>query len=200
MQSLTDVDWSVLPPPHDDGRAAHLTGKRFPRLSIRSTSAESINIGALRGTTVLFVFPRIRSGNRPPSEKWEKTPGAKGCTPQACSFRDMYEVLRSRGVDHLYGLSAQPAAEQEEAVHRLHLPYDLLSDEKLRLAGTLRLPTFTFEGVRLFSRLTLIIRDGFIRHVFYPVFPPDANPQSVAQWLHEHASRLTRADDLSMSG
>jgi len=112
-------------------------------------------------------------------------PGARGCTPQSCAFRDHFNELRALGVDHLFGLSTQDTAYQREAAERLHLPFPLLSDEKLELASAMKLPTFETSGMTLLKRLTLVIESGTVRHVFYPVFPPDRSATDVVEWLSQ---------------
>jgi peroxiredoxin len=132
---------------------------------------------------VVFAYPRTgRPGIENP-EGWDFIPGARGCTPQSCAFRDLFDELKSLGVQRLFGLSTQHTDYQREAAERLHLPFPILSDEHFRLADALRLPTFSTAGMKLLKRLTLVISDGIIEHVFYPVFPPDKNAAEVAHWL-----------------
>ena len=183
MSSIATPDWSQLPAPHDDGAARHLPGLRVPSTPLRATGGSTIDLSSLTGLTVLYAYPRTGRPGEPNPDGWEAIPGARGCTPQTCAFRDHFAELRSLGVDHLYGLSTQDTAYQQEVVNRLHLPFPILSDESLALTHALRLPTFTTHGMTLLRRLTLVLRDGIIEHVFYPVFPPDQNAAEVAAWL-----------------
>jgi peroxiredoxin len=171
-----------LPVPTDDGAADHLPGIQIPSVSLSSTSGETVDLSALPGRTVVYCYPMTgRPGSDLPSG-WDEIPGARGCTPQSCSFRDHHAELRTLGA-RVFGLSTQDTDYQREATQRLHLPFALLSDEELAFADTLRLPTFEVEDMVLLKRLTLIIRDGRIEKVFYPVFPPDRSAQDVVGWL-----------------
>ena len=172
-----------LPVPVDDGACAHLTGVRLPALSLLSTGGRQIDLSQLAGCTVVYCYPRTGRPDREVPTGWNQIPGARGCTPQSCAFRDHYRELRDLGVGAVFGLSTQDSAYQREAAERLHLPFEILSDEQLEFARALRLPTFAIDGMTLFKRLTLIIRDGVIEKVFYPVFPPDANAEEVIFWL-----------------
>ena len=172
-----------LPVPQDDGACAHLAGSTLPAVALRSTGGESVDLSRLAGRTVVYCYPRTGRPDREPVPGWNEIPGARGCTPQSCAFRDHYQELKRAGAAQVYGLSAQDTAYQREAVGRLHLPFDLLSDERLELARALRLPTFEVAGVTLIKRLTLILDDGLVTKVFYPVFPPDANAAEVERWL-----------------
>jgi peroxiredoxin len=181
--SIETPDWSMIPAPEDDGAARHLPGLRVPSIALAATDGTAVDLSALPGRTVVYVYPLTgRPGGENPVG-WDMIPGARGCTPQSCAFRDHFAELRARGVDHLFGLSTQDSAYQREAAARLHLPFPLLSDAPLALARALRLPTFETSGMTLLKRLTLIVRDGTIEHVFYPVFPPDRNAGAVLAWL-----------------
>jgi peroxiredoxin len=184
MSSQVDTpDWSKIPAPTDDGAARHLTGMRVPSVSLPATDGTTVDLSALTGLVVVYAYPRTgRPGVENP-DGWDLIPGARGCTPQSCSFRDHFAELKSLGVDHLFGLSTQDSAYQAEAARRLHLPFPILSDEHLTLANAMRLPTFETSGLTLLKRLTLVIDSGLIEHVFYPVFPPDQNPGEVLAWL-----------------
>jgi peroxiredoxin len=171
-----------LPAPTDDGAADHLPGLRLPDLALPSTSGGEVLLSGLDARTILYLYPRTGEPDRPVPDGWDLIPGARGCTPEACGFRDHHADLKAVGAD-VYGLSSQSTDYQREAATRLHLPFALLSDERLQLADALRLPTFTFAGMRLFSRLTLVVRGGVIEHVFYPVFPPDRHAADVLAWL-----------------
>jgi peroxiredoxin len=172
-----------LPVPVDDGGADHLEGAGVPALSLPSTAGEEINLGsAAARTLVLYLYPRTGRPGEPLPAGWDEIPGARGCTPQSCAFRDHFAELGSLGADVL-GLSAQTLADQKEFAGRVRLPYPILSDSELELAAALRLPTFEVAGMRLYRRLTMIARDGRIEKVFYPVFPPDRNAADVVSWL-----------------
>ena len=183
MSSIEIPDWSSLPPPVDDGAASHLAGMRIPRLSLTATDGSQVDLSSLAGLIVVYAFPRTGRPGVPNPPGWDLLPGARGCTPQTCAFRDHFAELQSLGVSHLFGLSTQSTAYQQEAVIRLHLPFPFLSDESLHLASALRLPTFQTNGMTLLKRLTIIIQDAIIQHVFYPVFPPDQNAGQVVEWL-----------------
>lgn len=175
-----------LPAPQDDGAAAHLIGLPMPGIELPATSRELVNLAAARAARrVVYVYPRTGRPGMPLPDGWDLIPGARGCTPEACSFRDHHAELAALDAE-LFGLSSQTSAYQAEAVERLHLPFALLSDERLELASALRLPTFDVEGERLYRRLTLVLRAGRIEHVFYPVFPPDQHAEEVRAWLAEH--------------
>ena len=172
-----------LPVPVDDGACAHLTGLRLPSLSLLSTGGGRVDLSQLAGRTVVYCYPRTGHPDREVPRGWDQIPGARGCTPQSCAFRDHYRELRGLGAGAVFGLSTQDSAYQREAAERLHLPFEILSDERLEFARALRLPTFVVDGMTLIKRLTLVIRDGVIEKVFYPVFPPDANAGEIASWL-----------------
>jgi len=172
-----------LPIPQDDGACNHLTGMKLPALALASTRGRSVDLSTLAGTSVVYIYPRTGRPDQELPTGWNAIPGARGCTPQSCAFRDHYQELKALGVTELFGLSTQGTAYQQEAAERLHLPFELLSDEKLEFAQTLRLPMFEVDGMKLIKRITLIARDGAIAKVFYPVFPPDRNAFEVIEWL-----------------
>jgi peroxiredoxin len=174
---------SDLPVPADDGAADHLAGLRLPDLALPATDGASVNLSQLRGRSVVYAYPRTGEPGKPLPDGWDAIPGARGCTPQSCAFRDHFAELEGLGVAQLYGLSTQDSAYQREAVERLHLPFAILSDADLGFARALRLPTFRVAGMTLLKRLTLVIDDGVITKVFYPVFPPDKSPEEVISWL-----------------
>lgn len=172
-----------LPVPVDDGAADHLEGSELPAVSLRSTSGNATELRtAAAGTLVLYVYPRTGRPGEALPEGWDDIPGARGCTPQSCAFRDHFGELRELGADVL-GMSAQPLSDQVEFAERVGLPYPILSDAELELADALSLPTFDVAAMRLYRRLTLIARAGRIVKVFYPVFPPDRNAGDVVAWL-----------------
>lgn len=181
--SVEAPNWSAIPRPEDDGAASHLAGVRLPSIALAATDGTTVDLSSLPGLAVIFVYPRtgIPGIDNPPG--WDLIPGARGCTPQACSFRDHFAELKGLGVAHLFGLSTQETAYQCEVADRLHLPFAILSDGHFKLTEALRLPTFQTSGMRLLKRMALVIRDGIIEHVFYPVFPPDRNAGDVVAWL-----------------
>jgi len=155
----------------------------MPHVELFSTTGRTVELAALRpGRTVIYCYPMTGVPGQPLPDGWDFIPGARGCTPQACTFRDHHRELVALGA-HVFGLSTQTTDDQRELVRRLHLPFEILSDADLRLAAALRLPTFEIDGMRLIKRLTLIARDGAIEHVFYPVFPSDESASQVVQWL-----------------
>jgi len=172
-----------LPSPVDDGAADHLLGRRVPALTLPGTSGDPLDLSVLTGRTVVYAYPRTgRPDEAPLVEDWDTIPGARGCTPESCAFRDHHAALRAAGAG-VVGLSTQDPDYQREAATRLHLPYPLLSDADLALTRALDLPTFEAAGQVLLRRLTLLVRDGVVEHVWYPVFPPDSHPQEVLSWL-----------------
>ena len=184
QRDLLNVDWSAIPPPVDDGAAAHLKGAVLPHVALKATDAAMVDLSALKGRVVVFAFPRTGEPGKPALvDDWDMIPGARGCTPQTCSFRDLFKDLRSAGADHVFGLSTQDHAYQREMAERLHLPFTVLSDEQLALTRALDLPTMQVAGMTLIKRLALIVDDARIAHVFYPVFPPDTNGPDVLAWL-----------------
>jgi peroxiredoxin len=177
------TDYYSLPPdlpvPEDDGAADGLEGRELPDLELQSTGGEPVNLrDAAAGTLVLYVYPATGVPGRPMPEGWDDIPGARGCTPENCAFRDHARELAELGAT-VHGLSSQPLDEQREFVERLRMPYPLLNDSELRLAGELGLPTFEAGGSDLYKRLTLIARAGRIERVFYPIFPPDEHVNDV---------------------
>jgi peroxiredoxin len=172
-----------LPAPQDDGAARHLQGLTLPSLKLQATDGSEVDLAALVGRTVAYIYPRTGRPGQPLPDGWDAIPGARGCTPQSCSFRDHFAELRQLGVSHLYGISTQDTDYQREAAERLHLPFPLISDADLRFTEALRLPTFVVDGMTLIKRMVLVIDDGVIAKVFYPVFPPDESAGAVVAWL-----------------
>jgi peroxiredoxin len=179
-----------LPVPEDDGAADHLPGLALPSVTLPATGGGVGDTVALAGIgrprAVVYVYPMTGTPGVALPEGWDQTPGARGCTPESLGFRDRYDELTGLGVE-VFGLSSQEPAEQAEAASRLALPFRLLSDSGLVLAEHLGLPVFTAGGVVRYKRLTLVVRDGRIEHVFYPVFPPDRHAAEVVAWLRENA-------------
>jgi peroxiredoxin len=177
-----------LPAPQDDGAADHLPGLPMPDLTLDTSDGRAVNLAALGpGRTIIYLYPRTAQPGVELPPGWNDIPGARGCTPESCGFRDHYADLQAAGVEGVWGLSSQDADYQAEAVQRLHLPFGMLSDPHFALAHALNLPTFAAAGHhRLYSRLTLVVRDGVIGHVFYPVFPPDTHARQVLDWLRAH--------------
>ena len=172
-----------LPAPQDDGAARHLTGMRLPSLVLKATDGSQVDLSKLPGRTVIYIYPRTGVPGQPLPEGWNEMPGARGCTPQSCGFRDHFSELKRLAVLRVFGLSTQDTNYQREAVDRLHLPFPVLSDERLELARAIELPTFKVAGMTLLKRMALVIDDGMISRVFYPVFPPDKNAEDVIAWL-----------------
>jgi peroxiredoxin len=184
---LMGVDWSRIPAPADDGAAAHLAGSALPALALPATDGTSVDLSALRGRVVLFAYPRTgRPGEIALVDDWDMIPGARGCTPHTCAFRDLFKDLTAAGARHVFGLSTQDTAYQREMVERLHVPFPVLSDSGLALTRALRLPAMEVAGQTLIKRLALVIDDAKIVQVFYPVFPPDRNAADVLAWLKAH--------------
>lgn len=176
-----------LPVPEDDGAADHLPNTRLPSVPLASTDGEQVDLATLSGTTVVYCYPMTGRPDRELPDGWDEIPGARGCTPQSCSFRDHHAQLRELGA-RVFGLSTQSTAYQKEAAERLRLPYPLLSDEGLAFADAVGLPTFEAGGAVLTKRLTMILEDGVVEKVFYPVFPPDEDAERVVGWLSDRVA------------
>ena len=175
-----------IPVPQDDGGARHLPGMKLPDLALPATSGGAVNLARLAGRTVLYLYPRtgVPGVDLPPG--WNDIPGARGCTPQSCGFRDRFAELKGLGVSHLFGLSTQDTDYQREAAERLHLPFAILSDAGLAFTRAMKLPTFIVAGMTLLKRMALVVDEGIVGKAFYPVFPPDQNAAEVVAWLREH--------------
>lgn len=184
MQNLGEPP-KDLPVPVDDGACDHLPGLALPALALPSTGGRSVRLDQLSGCVVIYCYPMTGRPGRALPDGWDQIPGARGCTPEACSFRDHYEELRALKAQ-VFGLSAQTTEDQREAATRLGLPFELLSDASFTFAEALRLPTFEVEGLRLIKRLTLVARNGRVTKHFYPVFPPDKHIDELLVWLQAH--------------
>lgn len=182
-----DVDFPLpddLPEPRDDGSADHLPDAAVPSVVLPATDGTSVDLADQSGRVVVYCYPKTGRPDRDViPDGWEEIPGARGCTPESCGFRDHYRELLQRGVNAVYGLSVQSTAYQREARDRLRLPFELLSDSSLELTRRLDLPTFEAGGEELIERLTLVLSDGRIEHAFYPIFPPDEHAEEVLNWL-----------------
>ncbi len=178
-------DWSTIPAPVDDGATAHLPGMKMPAVNLPATDGRTVDLASLPSRIVVYAYPRTGKPGIALLDGWDMIPGARGCTPQSCAFRDHYAELKALGVLEVFGLSTQSNDYQREAAERLHLPFAILSDDNMALTRALKLPTFETSGLTLLKRFTLIIKDGVIEHVFYPVFPPDRNADDVMAWLRK---------------
>jgi peroxiredoxin len=187
MKEQTDFPLPAdLPRPVDDGAANGLVGAAMPSVSLPSTSGRMIDLSIPHARRiVIFCYPKTGVPGRPLPDGWDSIPGARGCTPQACGFRDRYQEIIDLKAD-VFGLSTQTTEYQQEMAIRLHLPYEILSDSEFKLREALGLPTFEVEGTRLLKRLTLVVHEARIEHVFYPVFPSNENAERVADWLREN--------------
>jgi peroxiredoxin len=175
-----------LPRPVDDGAADHLLGAQLPPIELPATDGSFIALDSLARRTVIYAYPRTgRPGEPSLVDDWDLIPGARGCTPETCGFRDHHVELADAGAD-VYGLSTQDTAYQHELAERLALPFPILSDERLELTRALALPSFEVAGETLIKRLTIMVAAGRIEHVWYPVFPPDRHAEEVLGWLREH--------------
>lgn len=183
MNSLTEVDWSTIPAPEDDGLADHLPDMALPSVELPATDGKTLDLSKQAGLMVVYAYPMTGRPDSPLPDGWNELPGARGCTPQSCAFRDHAAELAALGVSAVYGLSTQSTEHQREAAERLNLPFTLLSDASLELSNALRLPLFEVDGMTMNKRVTMIIRDGVILKIFYPVFPPDSNATDVIAYL-----------------
>jgi len=182
--NLHHVDWSGIPAPADDGAAAHLAGAKIAPVILPATDGNMISLADQSGRIVVFAYPRTgEPGKIGLTEDWDMIPGARGCTPQTCSFRDLIGELKVAGAQRVFGLSTQTTEYQSEMTERLHVPFPVLSDSKLEFATAMKLPTMEVAGETLLKRLAFVADNGKITHVFYPVFPPDRNAADVLAWL-----------------
>jgi peroxiredoxin len=175
-----------LPQPVDDGGADHLMGMHMPKITLPSSSGRTVDLSELSAPrVVIYAYPMTGVPGRPLPEGWDLIPGARGCTPQTCNFRDHHQELAQLET-YVFGLSTQSTEYQREMAGRLQLPFEILSDAEFRFCDALRLPTFQVDGMRLMKRLTFVVRKSRIEQVFYPVFPPNESADRVLSWLREH--------------
>jgi peroxiredoxin len=183
QKDFLNVDWSKIPEPKLDFNLEHLNQFIIPDLKLNSTDGTIVNLYNLKGITVIYVYPMTGVPGKELPEGWDEIPGARGCTPQSCSFRDNFSKLKKLGIDNIFGLSTQSTGYQKELATRLHLPYPILSDEKLEFAKMLNLPTFKVLNMNLLKRITLILKDNKIIKYFYPIFPPTKNIEDVINFF-----------------
>jgi len=183
QKNLSDVDWSKIPEPKLDFNLEHLNQFIIPDLKLNSTDGTIVSLSNLKGITVIYIYPMTGVPGKELPEGWDEIPGARGCTPQSCSFRDNFYKLKKLGIDNIFGLSTQSTEYQKELATRLHLPYPILSDEKLEFAKILKLPTFKVLNMNLLKRITLILKDNKIIKYFYPIFPPTKNIEDVINFF-----------------
>ncbi|MFB6117552.1 peroxiredoxin [Halosegnis sp.] len=184
---MSDTEYPLpddLPEPEDDGAADHLLGMALPSVRLPATDGSTVDLAARSGRSVVYCYPMTgRPDQNVVPDGWDEIPGARGCTPESCGFRDHHDELQSVGANAVFGLSVQVSDYQREARDRLELPFELLSDAEFAFAEALELPTFTVDGNRYLQRLTLVVKNGTVEHAFYPVFPPDQHAGEVADWL-----------------
>jgi peroxiredoxin len=185
QSNLLKPDWSKIPAPELDVSLEHLNNFIIPEIKLLSTSGDEIDLSKLNGLSIIYVYPMTGQPNIALPKGWDEIPGARGCTPQSCSFRDNFSELKKLNIKYIFGLSSQTTKYQKEMSERLHLPYPILSDEKLLFANALKLPTFKVDNMNLIKRITLITNNNKIIKYFYPVFPPDQNVNDVIFWLKE---------------
>jgi peroxiredoxin len=187
--NLLAVDWSKIPAPGDDGAASHLAGMKVPAVALRATDESFVTLAAIPGRIVVYGYPMTGQPGVSLPQGWDEIPGARGCTPQSCAFRDHHAELVAAGAHRTFGLSTQDFAYQKEMAERVHLPFPVLSDDLLIFTKAARLPTLEVEGRTLLKRFALVIDDAVITKVFYPVFPPDRNAGDVLAWLIANPKR-----------
>ena len=183
QKNLTNVDWSKIPAPKGEENLSHLNNYTIKQVKLKSTDDKLVELSEIKGLTIIYIYPMTGQPDKPLPDNWDNIPGARGCTPQSCSFRDNFSQLKKLNVDNIFGLSTQNNQYQKEMVKRLSLPYQVLSDEKLEFANQLKLPIFEVEHMKLIKRITLILSNNKIIKYFYPVFPPDKNVNDVIKFL-----------------
>jgi peroxiredoxin len=183
QKNLTNVDWSKIPAPKGEENLSHLNNYTIKQVKLKSTDDKLVELSEIKGLTIIYIYPMTGQPDKPLPDNWDNIPGARGCTPQSCSFRDNFSQLKKLNVDNIFGLSTQNNQYQKEMVKRLSLPYQILSDEKLEFANQLKLPIFEVENMKLIKRITLILSNNKIIKYFYPVFPPDKNVNDVIKFL-----------------
>ena len=183
---MTDINRlpENLPVPEDDGGSSHLIGSKIVSIELRSTNGLKVDLGSIKGKVVIYCYPMTGRPDVPLPDGWNEIPGARGCTPQSCSYKDHYKEFQELGVE-VYGLSTQTTDYQKEMVDRLFLPFDVLSDGQMELTQALNLPTFVVNGMVLLKRLTMIVEDSVIKSVHYPVFPSDSDPDWILDYLEK---------------
>ena len=196
QKNLSDVDWSKIPEPKLDFNLEHLNQLIIPDLKLNSTDDTTVSLSNLKGITVIYVYPMTGVPGKELPEGWDEIPGARGCTPQSCSFRDNFSKLKKLGVNNIFGLSTQSTEYQKELATRLHLPYPILSDEKLEFSKKLKLPMFKVLKMNLLKRITLILKDNKIIKYFYPIFPPTKNIEDVINFFSKKLVRNFRPEVL----
>ena len=174
-----------LPVPEDDGSTDHLKGMKLPNVSLNATTGVAINLSQIKDKLVIYCYPMTGQPNVPLPEGWDEIPGARGCTPQSCSYRNHYQELKLLGAE-VVGLSVQSTGYQKEMADRLHLPFPIISDENFAFQKALNIPTFSVAGITLLKRVTLIANDGVIEAVHFPIFPSDSDPAWVMEYLKTH--------------
>jgi peroxiredoxin len=174
-----------LPAPQDDGASNHLKGMKLPPVSLNATNGAVIHLGEIKGRLVIYCYPMTGQPNVALPDGWDQIPGARGCTPQSCSYRDHYQALKALGAE-VIGLSVQSTDYQKEMVDRLHLPFLVVSDADYQFQKALNMPTFVAAGMTLLKRVTLIANHGVIEAVHYPIFPSDSDPAWVIDYLRTH--------------
>lgn len=171
-----------LPVPADDGACDHLCGMSLPAIQLKATSGRSVSLQTLNQPTIIFFYPRTGEPDKPAPADWDLIPGARGCTPQSCGFRDLYREFQQLGYQ-IFGFSSQDTDYQKEFVQRNHIPFEILSDAQFEFIDYMNLPTFEYEGLRLVKRMAWVIQEGVVQKVFYPIFPPNENASAVLSWL-----------------
>ena len=183
QKNLTNVDWSKIPAPKGEENLSHLNNYTIKQVKLKSTDDKLVELSEIKGLTIIYIYPMTGQPDKPLPDNWDNIPGARGCTPQSCSFRDNFSQLKKLNVDNIFGLSTQNNQYQKEMVKRLNLPYQVLSAKKLEFDNQLKLPIFEVEHMKLIIRITLILSNNKIIKYFYPVFPPDKNVNDVIKFL-----------------